>query len=57
MVTVIYDMIRTQRNELGHPRERPPQLSCDDVFANIQVFPTYYETAETVRQFLATNQV
>ena len=57
MVTVIYDMIRSQRNELGHPREHPPRLNRGDVSANIQVFPKYYETAEAVRQFLATNRV
>ena len=57
MVIAIYDFIRQQRNELGHPREDPPSLTRDDVLANLQVFVRYYETAETLRSFLAKNSV
>ena len=57
MVNAIYDLIRNQRNELGHPRELPPSLDREDVFVNLQIFPRYYETAETVRAFLADNSV
>jgi hypothetical protein len=57
MATAIYDMIRSQRNDLGHPRETPPRLGRGDAYANIQIFPRYYETAETVRRFLATTKV
>ena len=57
MITTIYDMIRLQRNDLGHPREAPPQPSRGEVHANLLVFPRYYETAENVRTFLAANQV
>lgn len=45
------------RNELGHPRETPPNIDRKDAFVNLQIFPRYYETAEQVRQFLASNQV
>jgi hypothetical protein len=57
MIVAIYDLIRQQRNELGHPREEPPSLTRDDVLGLIQVFVSYYETAEGLRVFLAKNQV
>ncbi len=56
-VTAIYDFMRGQRNELGHPREMPPAVTQEDAFVNLQVFPRYYQTAEEVRAFLATNRV
>lgn len=57
MVTAIYDLLRVQRNDLGHPRETPPSISREDAFVNLQIFPRYYETAETVRTFLKTNKI
>ena len=57
MVTVIYDLIRAQRNDLGHPRDVPPNLPADDVNANLLIFPKYYETAERVRAFLGSTKV
>jgi hypothetical protein len=57
MVTAMYDLIRCQRNELGHPRKTPPDVTKEDAFVNLQIFPRYYETAEVVRNFLATNSV
>lgn len=57
MVTAIYDLIRSQRNELGHPRETPPNVSKEDASVNLQIFPRYYETSEVLRGFLATNSV
>jgi hypothetical protein len=57
MVVAMYDLIRQQRNELGHPRENPPSLTRDDVLGNLQVFIRYYETAEMVRSFFVSNNV
>ena len=57
MVTAIYDFVRGQRNDLGHPREVPPAVTPEDAFVNLQVFPRYYQTAEEVRAFLAANKV
>ncbi len=56
-VTAIYDFLRTQRNNLGHPREQPPTIDREEAFVNLQIFPRYYQTAEAVRRFLAENQV
>ena len=57
MIVAIYELIRTQRNDFGHPREAPPRPNRDDVNAHLQIFPTYYATAEALRQFLATNHI
>jgi len=57
MVTAVYDFLRTQRNDLGHPRDSPPAVDREDAFVNLQMFPRYYQIAEELRQFLAANQV
>jgi hypothetical protein len=57
MVTAVYDFLRTQRNDLGHPRDVPPHVDREDAFANLQMFPRYYQIAEDLRRFLAANQV
>jgi hypothetical protein len=57
VLVAIYDLMRCQRNELGHPREAPPKIERHDSFVNLQIFPRYYEIAEEVRTFLASNQV
>jgi hypothetical protein len=57
MVTAIYDFVRAQRNELGHPRKKPPTVTQEDAFVNLQVFPRYYQTAEEVLAFLGANKV
>jgi hypothetical protein len=56
-VTAIYDFLRVQRNDLGHPREVPPSVDREEAFANLQILPRYYQVAEEVRQFLRGNQV
>jgi hypothetical protein len=57
MVTAMYDMIRSQRNDLGHPRAEPPSVDRQEAHARLQVFGAYYETAERVRTFLSSNKV
>ena len=49
MLVAIYDLMRCQRNELGHPREAPPHIERQDAFVNLQIFPRYYEIAENVQ--------
>jgi hypothetical protein len=53
----IYDLMRAQRNELGHLRETRPQVSREDVFVNLQIFPRYYETVEELRLFFSIHCV
>jgi hypothetical protein len=57
MVVAIYDLIRCQRNDLGHPRQLPPRVNREDAFVNLQIFPRYYEIAEAIRTFLLSNTV
>jgi len=56
-VTGIFNLIRCQRNELGHPRPAPPAVTRDDAFSYLRIFPSYYGTAEQARTFLANNKV
>jgi len=53
----IYNMVRSQRNELGHPRETPPAVTRNDAYDYLHMFPNFYATAERVREFLAKNKV
>jgi hypothetical protein len=57
MATGIYELMRAQRNDLGHPREDPPRPTREDAYVHLQVFPSYYATAEDLRKFLKTNTV
>jgi hypothetical protein len=57
MVIAIYDLMRAQRNDLGHPRTNPPRQSREDVYVHLQIFPGYYATAESLRACLATSSV
>ncbi len=57
MTIAIYELMRAQRNDLGHPREEPPRPSRDDAFAHLQIYPTYHTTAESLRSFLGTCNV
>lgn len=56
-VIAIYDLLRTQRNDLGHPRDIPPAVDREEAFVNLQVFPRFYKTAEALRQFFGGNRV
>jgi hypothetical protein len=57
MLVAIYDLMRCQRNELGHPRETPPNIKREDAFVQLQIFTRYYEIAEEVRAFLGSSSV
>lgn len=48
----MYDIIRAQRNDLGHPQEQPPRLDADVANGRRQMFAAYVETAEQVRSVL-----
>jgi hypothetical protein len=48
----VFDFIRQQRNELGHPQPTPPSVTREEAFVNLRLFPIYYKTAETYRTFL-----
>lgn len=50
--TAIYDLLRCQRNDLGHPQPTPPSLSPEQVLDYLLVFPGFYATVESVRAVL-----
>jgi len=56
-VSVIYDFIRMQRNDLGHPQVAPPNVSREDAFVNLRLFPTYYKLTEQLSTYLDANKV
>jgi hypothetical protein len=56
-LTGIFNLIRCQRNDVGHPREKPPSVSRDVAFGYLRIFPSYYATAERVRDYLSMNKV
>src|SRR6266446_4463281 len=45
-LTGIYDLIRRQRNELGHPQLSSPNVDREHAFANFQLFQTFLLDAE-----------
>lgn len=57
VVLGIYNLIRNQRNDLGHPQPTPPAVNQDMAYGYLRLFPSYYATAEAVRDFLAKNRV
>jgi hypothetical protein len=56
-ILAVYDLLRVQRNELGHPKEAPPAVEREDVFSGLQVFARYYEIVEKIRVLLSANQI
>lgn len=55
--TAIYDLLRCQRNDLGHPQSKPPALSPEQVLDYLLVFPGFYSTVESVRAVLQTARI
>ena len=48
----IYDLLRNIRNDLGHPREAPPNVSREDAYDYLVTFRGFYRRAEEFRDFL-----
>lgn len=57
MLAAVFDFIRCQRNELGHPQPVPPVVTREEAFANLRIFPSYYTITQQVVEFLAHNKV
>ena len=57
MLIAIFDFIRIQRNDLGHPQETPPKTSRDEALVNLRIFPTYYKMVKQVIDYLNLNRV
>jgi hypothetical protein len=57
MLTVIFDFIRSQRNNLGHPQENPPKTTREEAFVNLRIFPKYNKILNQVIEYLSGNMV
>jgi hypothetical protein len=53
----VFELIRSQRNDIGHPQETMPVLTKDQVFVYMRMFPQYCSTAEVVESYLKSNKV
>ena len=51
----LYDLIRCQRNDLGHPQDSPPRVPRDLAFVFFRLFPTYVGDVETFANFCKVN--
>jgi hypothetical protein len=56
MVTAIYDLIRQQRNDLGHPRDTPPALDRQDLETHLNLFASFYRNVEKLRSYLNSHK-
>ena len=45
-LTSLYELIRRQRNELGHPSERMPAIGRELAFVHFRLFPAFIEDVE-----------
>lgn len=57
MLTLIFDFIRSQRNNLGHPQDNPPKTTREEAFVNLRMFPGYYKMLNQVMEYLSLNPV
>jgi hypothetical protein len=56
MITGIYDLIRQQRNDLGHPRDVPPKVEREQLEASLLLFSKFYRKAEQLRLYLTAHK-
>lgn len=48
----LFDLVRIQRNDIGHPQETFPSLTHDGVFVYLKMFPEYCKTLNEVKLYL-----
>jgi hypothetical protein len=51
----LYDLIRRQRNELGHPQEKPPELDREQAFVFFQLFPSFVSDVQALAEYCQKN--
>ncbi len=54
-LTSLYDLIRRQRNELGHPQEKPPELSREQAFVFFRLFPGFVSDVQAFAEYCQKN--
>lgn len=53
----VFDLVRTERNDVGHPQGDLPNLTRDQVFVYMRMFPQYCLTVQEVESYLKANKV
>jgi hypothetical protein len=54
-LTSLYELIRRQRNELGHPQQDPPELDREEAFVFFRLFPGFVRDVEAFAHFCQEN--
>jgi len=57
MLASIFDFIRCQRNDLGHPQEKTPKVTREEAYVNLRIFPKYFKMVNQVIEYLTDNKV
>ena len=53
----LYDLIRRQRNDLGHPQPQPPQTSREEAFVFFRLLPTFIQDGQALATYCSTNAI
>ena len=53
----LYELIRRQRNELGHPQEQLPDIDRDKAFMFLTLFPTFVTHVEALAEYCQKNKI
>lgn len=53
----VFDLIRAERNDVGHPQGSFRTLTRDQVFVYIRMFPQYCKIVQEVENYFKTNKV
>lgn len=56
-LTSLYELIRRQRNDLGHPQEKPPELSREQAFVFFRLFPGFVSDIELFADYCRNNDL
>ena len=56
-LTSLYDLIRRQRNELGHPQDKPPELSREEAFIFFRLLRGFVGDAQAFAEYCQENGI
>ncbi len=56
-LTSLWDLIRKQRNDLGHPQESPPKINREQAFVYFRLFPQFVTDLKKLEEFYKTRMV
>jgi hypothetical protein len=56
-LTSLYELIRRQRNDLGHPQEKPPELNREQAFIYFRLFPGFVADVEAFADYCRKNRL